>query len=469
MLLLLKGYCMKKTKITFGTDGFRGIIAKEFTFDTVERIIKAVCLYLYELKTNKNTVVIGYDPRFLAKDFAIFAAELFKNYGFKVILSSKVVPTPIVAYCAKNHENSIGAIMLTASHNPKEYQGIKFIPNYGGPATKEITDEILKFIDKDIIEKDGGEIVVQDLESTYFNHLQNIIDFDLIAKNQPKLIYDGLFSSSIGYFDKILDKNKIKYESYNMFHSSDFGGGLPEPKEKFMKHKKNGYVVMANDGDADRYGVLDEDGNYISPNIVLAMLLKYLKLDKNKQGAMIKTVGVSKLVDIVANKVNVPIITTPVGFKWLSESMRKNNAILAGEDSGGLSTGEHIPEKDGIYANLLILEMMAYKNKSLKELVKEIKDFAGMVFYTDRVDTKLENEKQAEILKNKFDLINSMAGYKIIEKDTVDGVKVFLEDNLSSVLIRKSGTEPLYRFYIEADSVDKLNEIKKFIEKEISN
>ena len=454
---------MKKTEITFGTDGFRGIIAKEFTFDTVERIIKAISLYLRNLKSNKNTVIIGYDPRFMAKDFAIFSAELMKTYGFNIILSSKVVPTPIVAYCAKYYPNSIGAIMLTASHNPKEYQGIKFIPNYGGPATKEITDEILKYVDKEISVKNEGNISIQNLEDDYIKHLENIIDFKLIAKKQPKIIYDGLFSSSIGYFDKILEKNNIKFESFNMYHSSDFGGGLPEPKEKYMKNKKTGYIVMANDGDADRYGVLDEDGNYVSPNIILALLLKYLKIDKKIQGKMIKTVGVSKLVEIVAEKTNTEIITTPVGFKWLSEAMRNNETILAGEDSGGLSSGNHIPEKDGIYANLLILEMMSYKNKSLKELVNEINDFAGIKFYTDRIDVKLENDIQAEKLKEKFNEFNFIADYKIIDKNFIDGTKITLEDNLSSLLIRKSGTEPLYRFYIESNDTDKLNKIKVFI------
>ena len=358
--------------------------------------------------------------------------------------------------------------MLTASHNPKEYQGIKFIPNYGGPATKEITDDILKYLDKKIEPKIDGSITIKNLEDDYINHLENIIDFKLIAKNQPKIIYDGLFSSSIGYFDKILEKNNIKFESFNMFHSSNFGGGLPEPKEKFMKHKKNGYVIMANDGDADRYGILDEDGNYVSPNIILAILLKYLKTDKKIQGKMIKTVGVSKIVDIVAKKTSTETITTPVGFKWLSEAMRKNKTILAGEDSGGLSSGKHIPEKDGIYANLLILEMMAYKNKPLKELVKEIKNYVGIEFYNDRIDIKLINETQARNLSKKFNSFDSIADFKIIEKNNIDGIKITLEDKLSSILIRKSGTEPLFRFYIESDNLTKLNKIKVFI-KENSN
>ena len=247
-----------------------------------------------------------------------------------------------------------------------------------------------------------------------------------------------------------------------MFHDSDFGAGLPEPKEKFMKHRADGYIVMANDGDADRYGVIDEKGNYISPNIILAMLLKYL-VSVGKKGAMVKTVGVSNIVDVTAQKLNIQTITTPVGFKWLSEIMRKTDTILAGEDSGGLSTGEHIPEKDGIYANLLILEMMARENKTLNELTKEIKDFAGCEFFTDRVDIKLTSDKDSVVLEEKFAKTEKIAGLEIKEKLTIDGLKLLLDDKLSSLLIRKSGTEPLLRFYIESNTKERLEEIKNFI------
>ena len=457
---------MEKTIIKFGTDGFRGIIAREFTYETVERIIKAITLYIKSLNESKKTIIVGYDPRFMARDFAKFCAELLKKYGFSVVLSKKVVPTPIVAYCAKYYPDSIGAIMLTASHNPKEYQGIKFIPNYAGPATKEITDEIVKYVDCEVEELEEGKITEESLEENYFKHLENVIDFEVIKNNQPKIIFDGLYSSSIGYFDKLLDKHGIKYEACNMYHSSDFGGGLPEPKPKFMKFKQSGYVTLANDGDADRYGVIDEEGNYVSPNIVMAMLLKYL-YSKNKVGCMIKTVGVSNIVDIVANKFGIKTITTPVGFKWLSEAMRKNKAILAGEDSGGLSTGEHIPEKDGLYANLLILEMMASENKTLCQLVKEIKEFAGCEFYTDRIDIELENDELAEEIMDNFLKMTLIANYNIKERMELDGLKLILDNALTSLLIRKSGTEPLLRFYVESDSKEKLEEIKEFVRKNV--
>lgn len=455
---------MKKTIIKFGTDGFRGIIAKDFTFETVERIIKAIALYIRSLNTDKNTIIVGFDPRFMASDFAKFSAELLKSFGFNVVLSSCVVPTPIVAYSAKYYPNSIGAIMLTASHNPKEYQGIKFIPNYAGPATKEITDKILEFLDKDIEEKNDGKISIERLDEDYIKHLENIIDFEAIKKANLKIIYDGLYSSSIGYFDKILDKHGIEYKSFNMYHSSDFGGGLPEPKEKFLKHKEKGFVVVANDGDADRYGVLDELGEYISPNIVLSMLLKYLVQKKAKMGKMIKTVGVSNLVDVVAKKLNVETITTPVGFKWLGEKMRQEKTILAGEDSGGLSIGEHIPEKDGLLANFLILEMMAKENKTLNELKKEILEFANCEFFTDRVDLKLDCDQKIREIMEKFSSFSKIANLEVKEKSTIDGIKFFLGENkLTSLLIRKSGTEALLRFYIESEKTENIEKVKDFI------
>ena len=457
---------MEKTVIKFGTDGFRGIIAKEFTFETVERIIKAISLYIKNLNQPQKTIIVGYDPRFMATDFASFSAELLKSFGFRVILSSKVVPTPIVAYQAKYYPDSIGAIMLTASHNPKEYQGIKFIPNYAGPATKEITDEILKYIDVEIEKTNDGEIIKESLEEKYFEHLESIIDFEAIKNNPPKIIFDGLFSSSIGYFDKLLDKHHIKYDSFNMYHSCDFGGGLPEPKPKFMKYKQKGYITLANDGDADRYGVIDEEGSYVSPNIIMAVLLKYL-FSCEKTGCMIKTVGVSNIVDVVAQKFGIKTITTPVGFKWLSEAMRKNDCILAGEDSGGLSTGEHIPEKDGLYANLLIIEMLAKENKTLHQLVEEIKDFAGCEFFTDRIDIELESDEKAEIIMDDFLKMTTIANLSIKERLELDGLKLFLDNGLTTLLIRKSGTEPLLRFYVESETEERLEEVKKFIQSQI--
>ena len=251
-----------------------------------------------------------------------------------------------------------------------------------------------------------------------------------------------------------------------MHHDPNFGGGLPEPKAKFMKNTKPGYLTFANDGDADRYGVLDENGEYVSPNIIMAILLKYL-LSKGCKGKMIKTVGVSEIVDITAKKLNIETITTPVGFKWLSEKMRENETILAGEDSGGLSTGKHIPEKDGIFANLLILEAVSALDKPLSALKKEAIEFAGKEFFQDRVDVKLKLNEEKKALIEKFSKMSEIAGFKISDTLKIDGVKFFLSDKNGNrtgwVLIRESGTEPLLRFYIETSNMENMELIKRFI------
>ena len=457
---------MATKKIEFGTDGFRGIIAGDFTFENVQKISHGIIKYLRDNLPDRKSILIGYDPRFMADEFARFCADIFVAAGYDTMLSNCVCPTPVLAYAATVAKNSAGAVMFTASHNPKNYLGMKFIPNYGGPATKQITDIIVKNIEEGYTAPfcGGGKIINSDFREVYFSHLESLIDFNTIKKANIKFIYDGLFSASIGTFDEILNRHGINYEIVNNHYDPNFGGFLPEPKEKFMHHKKNGFLTFANDGDADRYGVIDENGQWVSPNEILAILLKYLVENKNAQGKMIKTVGVSALVDVVSQKLNIETETTPVGFKWLSEKMRECPAILAGEDSGGLSTGSHIPEKDGIYANLLILEMISTLQKPLCALRSELLEFAGVNFYCDRVDVKLEDKEQMYSLQQKFLQMFDIAGMQIYDVLKVDGAKFYLgEEKLSWILMRPSGTEPLLRFYIESDSTETLDKIKEFI------
>ncbi|HIS83007.1 TPA: phosphoglucomutase/phosphomannomutase family protein [Candidatus Scatenecus faecavium] len=457
---------MATKKIEFGTDGFRGIIAGDFTFENVQKISHGIIKYLRDNLPDRKSILIGYDPRFMADEFARFCADIFVAAGYDTMLSNCVCPTPVLAYAATVAKNSAGAVMFTASHNPKNYLGMKFIPNYGGPATKQITDIIVKNIEEGYTAPfcGGGKIINSDFREVYFSHLESLIDFNTIKKANIKFIYDGLFSASIGTFDEILNRHGINYEIVNNHYDPNFGGFLPEPKEKFMHHKKNGFLTFANDGDADRYGVIDENGQWVSPNEILAILLKYLVENKNAQGKMIKTVGVSALVDVVSQKLNIETETTPVGFKWLSEKMRECPAILAGEDSGGLSTGSHIPEKDGIYANLLILEMISTLQKPLCALRSELLEFAGVNFYCDRVDVKLEDKEQMYSLQQKFLQMFDIAGMQIYDVLKIDGAKFYLgEEKLSWILMRPSGTEPLLRFYIESDSTETLDKIKEFI------
>ncbi|MBR2525041.1 phosphoglucomutase/phosphomannomutase family protein, partial [bacterium] len=262
--------------------------------------------------------------------------------------------------------------------------------------------------------------------------------------------------------------NGIKYKSLHMEHDPNFGGGMPEPKPKYMtelietiKNSKNS-VGFANDGDGDRFGVIDENGNYVTPNEIIAILLKHLTKNKGLKGSLVKTVGASTLLDIVAKKSNVELIETAVGFKHVGEAMRKYNPVIAGEDSGGLSIQGHIPEKDGILANLLILEAMAYENKTLVELEEDLHNFAGAKFYNDRIDEKLENQEQVKKALENAEKMKQLGKYKVKNINQIDGVKLYFEDN-SWILVRPSGTEPLLRIYIECDSIEKLEEFKENI------
>lgn len=453
--------------IKFGTDGWRAILDKDFTEENVKRTTLAIGKYVADNFGFSKPIIIGYDPRKMADEYSLLCAEILKDKGFTVFYSSRVVPTPVLAYNAL--VKNACAIMFTASHNPPEYLGMKFIPDYAGPATAEITDEIVSNLDKDY-EKSANSGVLHkvDLAPKYYEHLNSLIDFEVFKNLKTNIIFDGLYSASIGYFDEILKNKGIKFDSMHMFHDTNFGGGMPDPKPRFLKeliekikNSKN-TIGLANDGDADRFGVVNENGEYVSPNEIIAILLKHL-IERGFEGAVVKTVGSSLLIDCVAKKLGVEVIETAVGFKHVGEAMRKNKVIIGGEESGGLSILGHIPEKDGLVANLLILEAMAASGKSLVELQKELYDLAGAKFYTDRIDLKLDNQEEIKPILAKAKEIKEIGEYKVTSIDTKDGVKLMLGDK-TKILVRPSGTEPLLRIYFETDSVEKLEELKKKLE-----
>ena len=359
--------------------------------------------------------------------------------------------------------------MFTASHNPPEYLGLKFIPDYAGPATSDITDEIMYNLSVKFKSFGKGEIRHYNFKPDYFAHMQKLVDYKKITELNENIIFDGLYSASIGYFDKILENNGIKFETLHMHHDPNFGGGMPEPKPKYLKEliekvkAEPDSIGLANDGDADRFGVINEDGEYVSPNEIIAILLMHLKKNKHLEGPLVKTVGASLLLDKVAEKLGVEVIETAVGFKHVGEAMRKFNPVIGGEESGGLSIKGHIPEKDGLLANSLILEAMAYENKSLKQLQHDLYEFAGCKFYNDRIDKKLENKEEIKPVLEKYKALKSVGEYKVIHTDTKDGVKLYLEDTTSWILIRPSGTEPLLRIYFESDSIDKIEKLKSAV------
>lgn len=455
------------SNIKFGTDGWRAVVGKDFNSENVEIVSKAIGKYVFDTYGIYKTIIVGYDPRNMAKEFSMQCAEILKDLGFKVLYSDKVLPTPVLAFNAKYLDAC--AIMFTASHNPPEYLGIKFIPDYAGPATSDITDEIVANLGKDFNSHIKGKLIYTDFSQNYFKRIKEIIDFEKIKELKTHIIFDGLYAASIGYFDKLLSDKNIKYDSIHMYHDPNFGGGMPEPKPQFLRelieyvksHKD--YVGFANDGDSDRFGVINEHGEYVTPNEIIAILLMHLKKNKNYSGCLVKTVGASLMLNIVAEKLGVEVIETPVGFKHVGEAMRKYNPIIAGEESGGLSIQGHIPEKDGILANLLILEAMAYENKTLTQLQRDLEQFVGCKFHNTRVDKKLDSQDEVKPVLEKFSNYEVIASQKIAKKDFKDGVKLYLEDGTTWILVRPSGTEPLLRIYIESDSLEKIEQIKTFV------
>lgn len=491
--------------IKFGTDGWRAIIDEDFVSENVEIVTNAIGKYVADEFGLEKKILVGYDPRNKAKSFATKCADLLACAGFEVYLSDAVLPTPVLAYGAKIMNAC--AIMFTASHNPPEYLGMKFIPDYAGPATSEITDAIVANLDKRSKPTGKGIVHMFDFKPKYFEHLKELIDFTAIKKGTEaglNIIFDGLYCATIGYFDKFLDEFSIPYKSLHMEHDPNFGGGMPEPKPKYLgelikqikEHKKekrdegnrkqetgNGEMSLrgacvtsdaaiqkkvsynavgfANDGDGDRFGVINENGEWVSPNEIIAILLMYLKNNKKMKGVLVKTVGASLLLDKVAQKLDVEVIETAVGFKHVGEAMREFNPIIGGEESGGLSIQGHIPEKDGILANLLILEAMSVKQKSLVELQQELYDFAGANFYNELVNLKLETCEQVKRALVHAKNLQEINGLKVIKTNLKDGVKLYLEDNSSWILVRPSGTEPLLRIYFESDSIDKIKSLQE--------
>lgn len=455
------------TNIRFGTDGWRAVVGKDFNEENVALVTNAIGKYIFDNFGIYKPVIVGYDPRNMAKEYSMLCAEILSGVGFKVYYSDKVLPTPVLAYNARHLDAC--AVMFTASHNPPEYLGMKFIPDYAGPATGEITDEITANLGKSIVKCVKGKLIYTDFSGNYFKHIRSLIDFQKIKDFAPHIIFDGLYSSSIGYFDKLLSMRGIEYDSIHMYHDPNFGGGMPEPKPQYMteminyikRHEK--YVGFANDGDADRFGVIAENGEYVTPNEIIGILLMHLIKNKKLKGPVVKTVAASLMLDILAEKLGVEVIETPVGFKHVGEAMRKYNPVIAGEESGGLSIQGHIPEKDGILANLLILEAMAYENKSLLQLQNELHKFTGCSFINTRVDKRLDNLDEVKPVLEEFSKMDEIAGFKISKKDFKDGVKLYLEDGRTWVLVRPSGTEPLLRIYIESDSQNKIDKISDFV------
>lgn len=458
--------------IKFGTDGWRALIADQFTFHNVERIAYAVGLYVKENYHKgadyKVPVLIGYDTRFLADKFAERAAQVLMEMGVPVKVSSRDVPTPCIAW-ATQHEPTAGAIHLTASHNPPEYCGIKYIPEYAGPATDEIAEKMLSYLahTPEVIPYSKEEVPHFDPQPPYLAAVGQFINMKKIGQAGLKVGYDALYSTSRGYLDHILKQWGVSVKALHDWRDPLFGGGMPEPKKQYLRYligmvkTEKLDVGCATDGDADRFAVIDEQGNYLSPNQLLCLLTRHMVKNRGQKGSIVRTVATTHLLDRLGELYGLPIIETPVGFKFIGEEMRRGDILIGGEESGGLSVKGHIPEKDGILANLLIIEMMAYEGKPLSEIWEDLQKEVEMKFFFLRGDLMLTKSTQKGLMERLInDPLKEIGGHKVVKVGKKDGLKLYFDD-YNWMLIRPSGTEPLVRLYFEGTSQEQVERIAK--------
>ncbi|HAA90579.1 MAG TPA: phosphoglucomutase [Peptococcaceae bacterium] len=463
-------------EIKFGTDGWRAVIAEEFTFGNVRLVAQAVADYLKEQGKGENGLIIGYDNRFLSERFAKAAAEVIAGNGIPVWLTVGATPTPVTAFAIKV-EKTAGALMITASHNPPEYNGIKFIPDYAGPAVPEITRAIEEKISalqkaekvrKISLEEARGQRLVRDLDPKpgYLQHLRNLVDLRAISKFKPKIIVDPMWGAGIGYIEELLGGFCREVGVIHGYRDVLFGGTMPEPKAEVLSElrevvvRRNADLGLALDGDADRFGVVDGDGSFITPNEIIYLLLYYLLEYRRWRGPVARTVATTHMVDRIAEDYGLPVVETPVGFKYIGQSLLHHHSILGGEESGGLSVQRHIPEKDGILALALVVEMVAATGKSLREFQAEVMEKYGRLV-SARLDLKCGPEEKVRVLE-KLEMWSppEFNGVRVESRITKDGVKFLLADG-SWLLVRASGTEPLFRIYVEAPDEEKLRQLQE--------
>lgn len=465
--------------ITFGTNGWRGLIARDFTFANLRIVAQAIADYLKRerqipespLADRKPLVILGHDARFLGAELALAAAEILEQNGLEPLLCDGPTPTPVISLLIRQ-KKAIGGLNLTASHNPATYQGIKFSTWEGTAASEEITSLLEAKIAE--LQKNGwspevkrpGEYQCATINprELYFTEIKKFIDFEVLRKSSLSIAVELLYGAGRGYLDTLLEEAGVRIYRLNDETNPLFGGRRPEPSEEGMADARalvlegKASLGLGLDGDADRFGVVDSDGSFMDPNKVLALTLYHLVKNKGWTGSVVRTAPTSHLVDAVAYIYGVKVHETPVGFKYIGALMESEPVIVGGEESGGLSVKGHVPEKDGILANLLIAELVAKEERSLQAILKEIQDKAGY-FYTDRINIFIAPEKKEGILKLLEAGLDKIGSFKVQSLNRVNGFKFLLPEG-EWVAFRASGTEPVFRCYIETRTQAHLEELK---------
>jgi phosphomannomutase len=446
--------------IKFGTDGWRAIIAEEYTIENVVRVSKATAEWLRK-DYKKPVAIIGYDCRFGGKMFAETVAKIFANSGIKTLLSTGIASTPMVSLGVVKNKASVG-IVITASHNPPEYNGFKLKGEYGGPLLEDKVKEIEGIIPalptinvsklnlEDFIKK--GLVEYVDLETLYCNHVEKNFDLKMIKKSGVNIVYDSMFGAGQNVMRRLFPNATLLH----CVHNPGFGGTAPEPIDRnlgelrtLIKKTKTADVGLATDGDADRIGLYNAKGDFVDSHLIILILINYLVQYKKMGGKVCVAFSVTGKVKKMCAHYKLPLQVVKVGFKYVCDVMINEKTLLGGEESGGIAIAGHIPERDGIWIGLTIIEYMARTGKTLDELVKEAIKITGKFAYR-RIDLHLTEAIKQEVLKNcNENKYKSFGKYKVKRIETIDGFKFFFDDD-TWLMLRASGTEPVLRTYAEA-------------------
>lgn len=461
--------------IKFGTSGWRGIISDTFTFANVELAAHAIAHHLIQHPPTGATqvVVVGHDTRFLSREFAARCAEVLASHGLEPWLTNRDAPTPVISHAIRHHHAAAG-INITASHNPPEYNGLKLNESNGAPSSPETAKAIETIANEwaaaghtpwgDKGKRDGYKIF--DPRPAYVSDLRKRLDFRLLKKHPKKAVVDLMFGTGRGYLDVLLTKSGWGVDALHDEINPLFGEGHPEPIREHMGEllvrlkKSRAHIGLGLDPDADRFAVVDRDGTFMNANQVLALALYHLVKNRKWTGAVVRTVATSHLVDAVAGMWGVPVREVPVGFKYIGAVMEREPVIVGGEESGGLSVKGHVPEKDGVLACLLMCELAAVEGCSLRQVLAKIQRETGSTIVSDRINLRVTPQRKDELLERFGKGLDSFAGQRVRQTVSVDGYKFMLEDG-NWVMFRASGTEPVFRVYLEARTTRTLAQFKR--------
>ena len=454
-----------KEEIKFGTDGWRGLIADDFTFANVGRVALATANFFRKHKKIRNGIVVGYDSRFLSKEFAETTAAVLASRGIKVIISDKLSSTPMVSLLTRKL-NAAGGVIITASHNPAEYNGFKIKGDFGGPAHPEMIARVEKELPKTrnskLVARNSfdsylghGLIRKLDFTQVYVDDVRTKIDLKSIEAADFKIAYDAMFGAGQGVMEQLVPVSVSLRQSFN----PSFGGKHPEPLPQNLTELSRSVrdhrcdIGIATDGDADRVGIFDEKGAFVDSHRIFALLIKYFVQQKRMTGEVAKSFSVSQLINQMCSAYGLVLHETPVGFKYLCRLMTERDILIAAEESGGLGVKGHLPERDGTFIGLLLCELMARRKMPLSALVEEIMKEFGW-HYFNRYDAHLTEKDKRRILAHYKRGPGKVGPFKVVKVETIDGFKLFVDGGW--VLVRASGTEPLIRFYAEADTEEKV-------------